>query len=119
MRIVAARHIYVDSNGVAWIANTTTKVLEVVREYLDGSLSPEQIHSEHPHLMLAQIHAALSYYYDNKSEVDEEISRRRDVVELFRASATAQLTRSELETRIPTPPLSAPRPRSLRLTSWS
>ena len=41
--------------------------------------SPEEIHFQHAHLSLAQIHAALGYYYDHKSEFDAAIqdSQRR------------------------------------------
>jgi hypothetical protein len=35
--------------------------------------SPEEIHFQHPHLSLAQIHAALTYYYDNQSQLDAPI----------------------------------------------
>ena len=37
--------------------------------------SPEKIHFQHPHLSLAQIHAALTYYYENQSQLDAQIQR--------------------------------------------
>jgi hypothetical protein len=37
--------------------------------------SPEEISFQHPHLSLAQIHAALSYYYDHQQEIDAYIER--------------------------------------------
>ncbi len=37
--------------------------------------SPEEIHFQHPILSLAQIHGALTYYYENQDEVDEHIRR--------------------------------------------
>ena len=42
--------------------------------------TPEEIHQNHPHLPLAKIYAALSYYYDHQSELDAEMQRQ--VVEL-------------------------------------
>ena len=39
------------------------KVTEVVLDKIAYGWSPEEIHFQHPHLSLAQIHAALTYYY--------------------------------------------------------
>ena len=33
----------------------------------------EQILKSHPHLNLAQIHAALSYYYEHQDEIERDI----------------------------------------------
>ena len=35
--------------------------------------SPEEIHFQHPCLSLAQIHGALTYYYENQAALDEQI----------------------------------------------
>ena len=37
-------------------------------------MSPQQIIDERPHLTLAQIYAALTYYYANKKQIDAEIA---------------------------------------------
>ncbi len=37
--------------------------------------SPEEIHFQHPNLSLAQIHGALTYYYENQVIIDEQIKR--------------------------------------------
>ena len=34
------------------------------------------MHFQYPHLSLAQIHAALAYYYEHQEELDAEIIRR-------------------------------------------
>ena len=65
-------HIHRDERGVAWIDDSNVKVVEVILDHVQGN-SPEQIHEEYPHLSLAQIHAALAYYYDHQSEIDELI----------------------------------------------
>ena len=39
----------------------------------DVAWSPEEIHFQHPHLSLAQIHGALTYYYENQDRVDSQI----------------------------------------------
>ena len=78
--------IEVDASGVAWLTGANVKVIEVVLDKLAYGWSPEEIHFQHPGLSLAQIHAALSYYYENQQRLDEEIERRRREVENLAAS---------------------------------
>ncbi|MGA2247239.1 MAG: DUF433 domain-containing protein, partial [Verrucomicrobiota bacterium] len=51
------------------------KVIEVALDMIAHGWSPEEIHFQHSHLSLAQIHAALGCYYDHKAEMDEQIHR--------------------------------------------
>jgi len=60
---------------VAWIAGTKVKVAEVVLDKMAYGWSPEEIHFQHPNLSLAQIHGALTYYYENQDKVDQQIRR--------------------------------------------
>lgn len=69
-------HIFLDEQGRAWIDDTNVKVIEVVLDKIGYGMSPEEIHEQHSHLSLAQIHAAFSYYYDHKAEFDAEIARQ-------------------------------------------
>jgi len=79
--------IEVDPHGVAWLTGTNLKVIEVVLDKLAYGWSPEEIHLQHPGLSMAHVHAALSYYYENKARMDVEIDQqRRDAEQL----ATAQ-----------------------------
>jgi uncharacterized protein (DUF433 family) len=72
-------HIWLDDDGRAWIDETNIKVVEVVLDQIAYGWSADEIHYQHPHLSLAQIHAALAYYYDHQAEFDRQIeeSRRR------------------------------------------
>lgn len=79
-------HIFLDEKGRAWIDDTNVKVIEVVLDKLGFGLSPEEIHEEHPGLSLAQVHAALAYYYDHKEEFDKEIERQSQEVEALRSA---------------------------------
>jgi uncharacterized protein (DUF433 family) len=92
--------IELDANGVAWITGANTKVVEVVLDKIAHDSSPEEMHEQYPHLSLAQIHAALSYYYEHQAEVDADIERRDRYVEELRAQQTNPLTRKELESRL-------------------
>ena len=73
--------IEIDENRVAWISGANTKVVEVVLDKMAHNSSPEEMHEQYPHLSLAQIHAALSYYYEHQAEVDADIERRDRFVE--------------------------------------
>ena len=44
--------------------------------------SPEEMHLQHPHLSMAQIHAALAYYHANRDEIDEDLAHE-DAVGAF------------------------------------
>lgn len=52
------------------IAGTRTKVMDIAIRYELGGMTPDQIIEQFPHLTLAQIHDALSYYYEHKPELD-------------------------------------------------
>jgi len=85
-------HIILDETGVATIAETTTKVVELVLDHLAYGWSPEEIHFQHPSLAMGQIHSALAYYWDHKAEIDSDIERRLQKVD-------------EIRTHLPTPEL--------------
>lgn len=87
MAMIAAPHIKRDDRGVAWIDDTNVKVIEVVLDRLAYGWSPEEIHFQHPGLSLAQIHAALAYYYDHQTELDIEIAGQQDEVRRLREQA--------------------------------
>ncbi len=92
--------IELDENGVPWISGANTKVVEVVLDKMAHNSSPEEMHEQYPHLSLAQIHAAMSYYYEHQAEVDADIERRDREVEALRAQQKNPLTRAELEARL-------------------
>jgi len=71
--VAFATQIKLDDRGIAWIGGTKVKVMEVVVDMIAYGSSPEEIHFQHPHLWLAQIHGALTYYYENQDEVDAQV----------------------------------------------
>ena len=92
--------IELDEHGIPWITGANTKVVEVVLDKIAHNSSAEEMHEQHPHLSLAQIHAALSYYYEHQAEVDADIERRDRFVEELRAQQKNPFTRQELEARL-------------------
>ena len=72
-----ASHVWLDADGVAWIDDTNIKVIEVALERIAHGSSPEEIYDQHRgHLSLAQVHAALTFYFDHQAEMDAEIDRQ-------------------------------------------
>jgi uncharacterized protein (DUF433 family) len=90
-------HIWLDESGRAWIDDTNVKVIEVALDKLGYGWTAEEIYEEHDHyLSLAQIHAALSYYYDHQAEIDAEIARQVKMVEELRAQTLDSPGRQKL-----------------------
>lgn len=71
----ANSHITIDAAGIARIDGSRLKVIHVIKQMLATNASPDQLHTAFPDLSLSQIHAALAYYYDHKSQLDSEIER--------------------------------------------
>ena len=72
------------------IKGTRTPVKAIIGYYKLG-LSVEEILEGLPHLTPAQIHEALSYYYDHQAEVEQDIegSRVERLIERYGLKITA------------------------------
>ena len=93
-------HVRLDKSGVAWIDDTNVKVTEIIEEHLAHGEGAEEIHLQHPHLSLAQIHSAFAYYFDHRDELEADIKERLRKVEALRAKAGDQPTRKKLLARL-------------------
>jgi uncharacterized protein (DUF433 family) len=87
MILTQTHHIRVDDGGVAWIDDTNVKVIEVVVDKLAHGSSAEEMHLQYPHLSLAQIYAALSYYHDHQDEFDRKVREQLRAVDALAAAA--------------------------------
>lgn len=79
--IVATEHFYITNDeailsGEPIIKNTRTPVRAIVELYRLG-ITPEEIPIHLPHLTLAQVFAALSFYSDHTEEINEYILKNR------------------------------------------
>lgn len=97
MTAVSIDHIGLDDKGRPFIVGTRSRVTQIVRDVRCG-MSAEKIHEEYPHLSLAQIYAALSYYHDHQAELDATIEQEDRFVEQMRAQSK-QPSREELVRR--------------------
>ena len=80
-KVIEKAHPYIERKpgvcgGSPVIAGTRIRVLDIAIEYEFLGLSPDEIVQRHPHLTLAQVHDALSFYYENVEEFREEMIRR-------------------------------------------
>jgi uncharacterized protein (DUF433 family) len=71
--IVSDEHIL---GGEPIIKGTRTPVRAIAEMWRQGVL-PEEIPHQLPHLTLAQVFDALSYYSDHQSEINDYIERNR------------------------------------------
>jgi uncharacterized protein (DUF433 family) len=62
-------------------------------------MSPDEIVSAHPTITLAQVHAALAYYFGHKEEIDADIEEGRRFVEALKAQAPPSKLQVLLEAR--------------------
>ena len=50
-----------------------TRVALIVADYLWRGWSAEEIARQYPYLTLAEVHAALTYYFDHLKEIEDEL----------------------------------------------
>ena len=50
-------------------------------------MSPDEIVSEHPSIMLADVHAALAYYYENRERIDADIEAAKQFAQQMKTKA--------------------------------
>ena len=93
MDIMTAPHIAISEDvagGKPRIAGHRITVQHIVIWHERMGLSADEIASNHG-LSLAEIHAALTYYYDHRQEIDEAIFADESYVVEFRKQITSNL----------------------------
>ncbi len=75
------------------------KVEHIAVCYERMGMSPDDIVTSHPTITLAQVHAALAYYYAHKDEVDADIEEGKRFVEELKATSPPSKLRELLEAR--------------------
>jgi len=84
--------------GKPRIAGHRIRVMDVAVWHEQLGLSPDEIVSRHPDLTLADVHAALAYYFDHRAEIQEDIAVERRFVEEMRRE-TSSLLQQQLGSR--------------------
>jgi len=78
------------AGGKPCIAGTRIRVQDVVIR-TDLGESPDEIVRAYPQLTLADIHAALAYYYDNRAAIDQQIREGEALAEQMKAQSGPSL----------------------------
>ncbi|HEY2881557.1 MAG TPA: DUF433 domain-containing protein [Pirellulales bacterium] len=50
------------------------RVAQLVADYLAYGWSADEMCRQHPHLLPAEAHAAMGYYFDHQAEIDAELA---------------------------------------------
>lgn len=74
-------HVRLNERGEPVIGPSQFKLLLLVTEHLEYGWSAEELHFQHPHLSLGQIHSALAYYWDHQANLDALIAQHRQKAE--------------------------------------
>jgi uncharacterized protein (DUF433 family) len=74
-------HIMLAQDQIPVVVGTTLKVVEIVMAQQAYGWTPEEIQINHRYLSMSQIYAALAYYWDHRSTLDQDIQRREKYVE--------------------------------------
>lgn len=89
MQTVSTTHVELRPNRKGdlrpYITGTRIRVQDIVSDHERHGLSPEQIAREYPHLTLAQVHAALAYYFDHRDEINKQMKADDDYARTLEA----------------------------------
>lgn len=84
------------AGGKPVIAGTRIKVAQIAVEFEHLGWSADEIVQAHPHLTLAQVYDALSYYYDHVEEINADIRASEHFVEELRKQYPRSLLKEKL-----------------------
>ena len=76
MESITSKHVELDPakcGGKPVIAGTRIRVWDVYVASELGGLSPDDIIAQYPSISLADVHAALAYYWDNREAIDAQM----------------------------------------------
>lgn len=71
-------------SGMPRIAGTRIKVQHIAMEYDRLGMTPDEICNAHPGLTLAKVHAAISFYYSHKPDIDRAIHEDEEFADRLR-----------------------------------
>lgn len=99
---VSTEHIEITPGvcgGKPRIAGHRIRVQDIYVWHELGGQTPEEIVTNFPQLTLAQVHAALAYYWDHKDEIQRQMAEQEAFVEEMKRNAPPSLLRQKLAAR--------------------
>jgi uncharacterized protein (DUF433 family) len=94
MKSVIAEHIEITPGicgGKPRIAGHRIRVVDIVILHERMKLSPEAILSHYPSITLADVHAALAYYYDNLEEIQQQMRVAEELADEMEAKIPSKV----------------------------
>lgn len=70
--------------GKACIAGHRIRVMDVMIWHEMSGMTPAQIVEQYPTITVADVHAAIAYYLDNREEIEADIRRGYETEEKYR-----------------------------------
>ena len=77
--------------GKPHVAGHRVKVQHIAVWHERLGKSPDEIAAEHPGLTLADVHAALTYYYDHQEQIDADMRTDQDYAAVLKAQSPPSL----------------------------
>ncbi len=77
--------------GRACIAGHRVRVADVVVWHEKRGYSPDEIVDLFPGVTLADVHAALTYYFDNRSEIEAEFAKEDEWAEWLKTNVPSKI----------------------------
>lgn len=77
--------------GKACIAGRRIRVMDVVALHEQRGYSPDQIVETFQDITLADVHAALAYYFDNRAEIEADFKHDVEIAEALRQKFPSKL----------------------------
>ena len=81
MAVLVPSMIEIREDGRAMVAGTGFKVRMIAEDVKYRGWSAQEIAEAYEGISLAQVHAALAYYYEHKLEIDEQITEGERLVD--------------------------------------
>jgi uncharacterized protein (DUF433 family) len=101
MTAIISEHIQITPDvcgGKPRIAGHRIRVQDIVIWYEHLNMSPDEIVYHHPSITLADVHAALAYYYDHLEEIRQQI-RDSETFATQMAAETPSILQRKLKER--------------------
>ena len=88
-----------DKDGVARVGGTRVTLDTVVRAFMRGATA-EEIAQQYPSLTLSDVYATISYYLQNRAEVETYLEKRRKHAQAVKRENQKRFDQSGIRERL-------------------
>ena len=87
-----------DTGARPVVAGSDIKISQIASEYEHLGMTPDEIAEAHPHLGLAEIHAALAYYYYHRGLIRRDWEDVEDLIAELKGQYPSRLAQRRMPT---------------------